>query len=137
MNSNPMFEDFNFKLVVMDALLDKEPLFIEELNRLKNKYTDDFEWYSGAGPIDEIQKYIEELTLEDSDLEKIEYLCFDGGNEIYHILKPDWDGEDDLFEIASVQGFQHLKNLKKVDYISMCSPKVLDPFIKAGIEVEF
>lgn len=69
-------------------------------------------------------------------MEKIESLCFDGGNEIYHILKPDWDGEDSLFDVRSVEGFQNLTNLKTVDYISMCDPEVLEPFKEAGIEIE-
>ncbi|HDR7355971.1 TPA: ybaK/ebsC family protein, partial [Bacillus wiedmannii] len=100
------------------------------------KYTNNFEWYSGAGPIVQIRDFLEELILETSDLEKIESLCFDGGNEIYHILKPDWDGEDSLFDVISVEGFQNLNNLKTVEYISMCYPKVLEPFKQAGIEIE-
>ncbi len=32
-----MFKDLNFKLVIIDALLDKEPLFIDELTDLINK----------------------------------------------------------------------------------------------------
>lgn len=59
-----------------------------------------------------------------------------GGNEIYHILKPDWDGEDSLFDVVSVEGFQNLKNLKTVEYISLCYPNVLEPFKEAGIEIE-
>ncbi|WP_339998185.1 DUF6892 domain-containing protein [Priestia aryabhattai] len=136
MGKSGMFKDFNFKLVVIEALLDQEPLFLEELTDLKDKYTNNFEWYSGSGPIVEIKDYLEELTLEKSDLEKIESLCFDGGNEIYHILKPDWDGEDSLFDVRSVEGFQNLTNLKTVDYISMCDPQVLEPFKQAGIEIE-
>ncbi|MGG0301655.1 ybaK/ebsC family protein [Bacillus albus] len=136
MGKSEMFKDFNFKLVVIEALLDKEPLFLKELTNIIDKYTNNFEWYSGAESIVEIREYLEELTLESSDLEKIESLCFDGGNEIYHILKPDWDGEDDLFDVTSVEGFQILKNLKTVEYISMCYPKVLEPFKKAGIEIE-
>ncbi|MEB2291928.1 ybaK/ebsC family protein [Priestia megaterium] len=136
MEKSGMFKDFNFKLVVIEALLDQDPLFIEELTDLKDKYTNNFEWYSGAGPIVEIRDYLEELTLEMSDLEKIESLCFDGGNEIYRILKPDWDGEDSSFDVLSVEGFQNLKNLKAVDYISMCRPEVLEPFKQAGIEIE-
>ncbi|MFE6588750.1 DUF6892 domain-containing protein, partial [Bacillus mobilis] len=101
-----------------------------------DKYTNNFEWYSGAGSIVEIRDFLEGLILETSDLEKIESLCFDGGNEIYHILKPDWDGEDSLFDVISVEGFQNLKNLKTVEYISMCYPKVLEPFKQAGIEIE-
>ncbi|MCU5337712.1 ybaK/ebsC family protein [Bacillus cereus] len=136
MGKNEMFKDFNFKLVVIEALLDKEPLFLKELTDIIDKYTNNFKWYSGAESIVEIREYLEELTLELSDLEKIESLCFDGGNEIYHILKPDWDGEDSLFDVISVEGFQILKNLKSVEYISMCYPKVLEPFKKAGIEIQ-
>lgn len=136
MGKSEMFKDFNFKIVIIDALLDKEPLFLKELIDLINKYTSNFKWYSGAGPIVEIRDYFEELTLEMSDLEKIEYLCFDGGNEIYHLLKPDWEGEDSLFDVISVEGFQNLKNLKKVEYISLCDPKVLEPFKQAGIEID-
>ncbi|MDA7027896.1 ybaK/ebsC family protein [Bacillus sp. CLL-7-23] len=136
MDKSGMFKDFNFKLVVIESLLDKEPRFLEELTDLIHEYSHHFEWYTGAGPIHEIKEYLEELTLEVSDLQKIEYLCFDGGNEIYHMLKPDWDGEDRLFDVGSVEGFQHLKNLKTVDYISMCDPQVLEPFKQAGIEIQ-
>ncbi|MGH1296485.1 DUF6892 domain-containing protein [Bacillus pretiosus] len=136
MGKSKMFKDFNFKLVIIEALLDKEPLFLKELTDLIDKYTNNYEWYSGAESIVEIREYLEELTLELSDLEKIDSLCFDGGNEIYHILKPDWDGEDSLFDVISVEGFQILKNLTTVEYISMCYPKVLEPFKKAGIEIE-
>ena len=137
MDKSELFKDFNFKLVVIEALLDKEPLFLEKLTDLKNMYTNSFEWYSGKEPIVEIREYLEELTLEISDLEKIESLCFDGGNEIYHILKPDWDGEDSLFDVESVEGFLNIKNLKTVEYISMCYPKVLEPFKQAGIEIKY
>ncbi|MDF1964512.1 ybaK/ebsC family protein, partial [Priestia megaterium] len=68
-----------------------------------------------------------------------ESLCFDGGNEIYGILKPDWDGEDSLFDVLSVEGFQNLKNLKtveSVEYISMYYPEVLEPFKQAVIAIE-
>ncbi|MGE7024437.1 DUF6892 domain-containing protein [Solibacillus cecembensis] len=137
MGGSTIFKDFNFKLVIIEALLDKEPQFLTELTDLINKYTNNFKWYSGAGPIVEIRDYLEELTLEISDLKKIEYLCFDGGNEIYHILKPDWDREDSLFDVISVEGFQNLKNLKTVEYTSLCYPKVLEPFKQAGIEIDY
>lgn len=131
-----MFEDFNFKLIVIEALLDKDPLFLNELTELANKHSDHYEWYSDAGPIDEIINYLKELSLTKSDLDKVESLCFDGGNEIYGMIKPDWDGEDDLFDVTSVEGFQNLNSLKTVEYISLCYPKVLEPFRQAGIEIE-
>jgi len=60
MGKSGMFKDFNFKLVVIEALLDQDPLFLEELTDLKDKYTNNFEWYFGAGPIVEIKDYLEE-----------------------------------------------------------------------------
>lgn len=136
MDKSGMFQDYNFKLIVIEALLDKDPLFLQDLTDLIEQHTTDYEWYSGAGPIVEINGFLADLHLQKSDLDKVESLCFDGGNEIYHILKPDWDGEDSLFDVQSVEGFQNLKNLKTVDYISLCPPKVLAPFKQADINVE-
>ena len=131
-----MFEDFNFKLVVIDSLLSLKPRFENELGELKEKYTENYEWYSGKGIINEMVEFFENINISQDDLDKIEKLCFDGGDEVYYLLQPDWDGEDDIFEVASVKGFEHLENLKKVEYISMCCSKVLEPFTEQGIEVE-
>lgn len=51
MGKSEIFQDFNFKLVVIDALLDKEPLFSKELKDLIEKYTNNFEWYSGVSQL--------------------------------------------------------------------------------------
>ncbi|HEY2491685.1 MAG TPA: ybaK/ebsC family protein [Paenibacillus sp.] len=131
-----IFKDFNFKLIVMDALLDQEPSFEAELERLKEQYTDNYDWYSGAGPIQELLGFFAAVQLEQQDLEKVTELSFDGGNEIYHIIKPDWDGEDELFDVTTVEGFQHLTRLQSVFYASMCQPEVLEPLKVAGIEIE-
>lgn len=131
-----IFEDFNFKLIVIDSLLSLKPKFENQLGELKEKYVENYEWYSGKGIINEMVEFFENLNISQDDLDKVGDLCFDGGNEVYFLLQPDWDGEDDIFDIASVKGFEHLKNLKKVEYISMCCPKVLEPFIEQGIEVE-
>jgi len=131
-----IFDDFNFKLVVLNALLDENPSFQEELEALIEKYTKDYEWYTGAGPIKEMLKFFSELYIEQIDLEKITELCFDGGNEIYGYIQPDWDGEDYFFDIQSVKGFEHIKNLKSVVYISMLNKEVLDPMKERGITIE-
>lgn len=133
-NSN-MFEDFNFKLIVIDALLDKECSFENDLNILKEKYVDNYEWHSDDGIIKEILSFFENLVLTEGDLKKVIELCFDGGNEIYLLLQPDGDGEDDIFDIFSVKGFKRLVNLKSVTHISLCDIAVLEPFTKNDIEV--
>lgn len=130
-----IFEDFNFKLVVLDALLDKSPSFQKELGSLIEKYTQSYEWYTGAGPIKEMLEFFSELYIEQKDLDKITELCFDGGNEIYGYIQPDWDGEDFFFDIQSIKGFEHIKNLKSVEYISMVDEEVLEPMKERGITI--
>ena len=131
-----IFEDFNFKLVVIDALLDKNPSFEEELKALIEEYTENYEWYSDAGPIEEILEFFAELNIEKKDLDKITELCFDGGNEIYGFIQPDWDGEEDYFDVKSVKGFEAIKNLKSVELISMVHEEVLEIMKKQGIVIE-
>ncbi|MCL6457246.1 MAG: ybaK/ebsC family protein [Gorillibacterium sp.] len=123
-------------MVVIEALLDKEPAFQDELKALIERHADNYEWYKNAGPIEEILQFISELHIEQKDLDKITELCFDGGNEIYHSIQPDWDGVDFLFDIQSVKGFEHLKNLESVVYISMLEEEVLEPMKEQGITIE-
>ncbi|MCT4595647.1 MAG: hypothetical protein N4A57_15470 [Anaeromicrobium sp.] len=131
-----VFEDFNFKLVVIEALLDKDPEFKSQLEVLIEKHCKNYQWHVGAGPIDEMLQFFAELDIKESDLNKITELCFDGGNEVYHCIQPDWDGEDFFFDIQSVRGFEHLENLKSVIYISMLKEEVLEPMIEHGIIIE-
>ena len=130
-----MFKDFNFKLVVISSILEKEPSFEQELAELKEKYVDTYEWYAGNDLIEEMVSYFEQLKLTEEDLEKVTELCFDGGEDIYMLLQPDWGGDADIFDITSVEGFEVLKNLKRVDYISMCDPELMEAFRQKGIDV--
>lgn len=132
-----MFDDFNFKLIVMDALLEKNPEFLPELEILKSKFVDSYEWYSEVNPkpIPEVLAFFEGVELTQSDLAKVEELVFDGGSDIYSLLIPDWDGEDGWFDVTSVQGFEQLINLKKVHYISLCPEAMLQPMENVGVEI--
>ena len=131
-----LFKDYNFKLVVIESLLDKEPSFEDGLTTIQQKYIDNYEWYKGLGPIQEVLEFFSQLQLTQEDLDKVDELCFDGGNEIYHLIQPDWDGEDEEFDVNSVEGFEHLKNLKTVCYISMCDEEILNPMKEKGIAIE-
>ena len=123
-----MFEDFNFKLVVINAILREKSSFEEKLMRLKKQYVDKYEWYCGHGLIPEMVDFFEELCLTPEDLDKVKRLYFDGGEDIYALIQPDWDGEDDIFDVTSVKGYERLKNLESVIYTSMCEEVVLEPF---------
>lgn len=132
-----MFDDFNFKLIVMDALLEKNPELFPGLESLKSEFVDSYEWYSEVNPkpILEVLDFFERVVLTQSDLAKVEELVFDGGSVIYSLLIPDWDGEDGCFDVTSIQGFEQLVNLKKVYYISLCSEVLLQPMKAVGVEI--
>lgn len=131
-----LYKDFNFKLVVIDALIDKSPAFKKDLEVMIKKYNPSYEWYSGAGPIKEMLQFFSELVIEEKDLDKITELCFDGGNKIYNYIQPDWDGEDSFFDIESIKGFEQIKNLKSVLYISMINKEALEPMKERGIKIK-
>ena len=127
--------DFNESDILKDILNFK----IVNRKKLEEKYDDYvFEIGNFINPviIEPILKFLENVELTEEDLEKVDEICIDGGLEIYGILCPNWDGEDELFEIKSVKGFEKLKNLKKVIFISCCDEELLDEFRESGIEVE-
>lgn len=134
-DNSGMFDDFGFKLIVINSLLDKHPSFEADLERLKKEYVSKYKWYKDYKPIAEVVNFFENLQLTDDDLGKVTELCFDGGNDVYFLLQPDFDGEDDYFDVTSVGGFKNLHNLKKVIYVSMCRPEILEPLKEHGINI--
>jgi len=129
-----MFKDFGFKLVVIDSLLGKETSFGKELEKLKAACEDAYEWGTYTC-IPEMADYLAGLVLTESDLAQVTSLVFDGGNEIYSYLMPDWDGESDEFDVRSVEDCSLLPNLREVEYIAMCNEALMDEFRARGIAV--
>ncbi|MEZ0471169.1 DUF6892 domain-containing protein [Luteimonas salinilitoris] len=131
------FPDSNFKLVILDQLL-KEGSFTKRLNELRSdpKYAENYTGEVDYGePIPEIEDFLRDVKLTDDDLEKVTDLCFDGGNDIYQIICPFWDGESDYFDIRDIGGFELLKNLRSVTCISMISRDQIDRLRSTGISV--
>ena len=128
------FEDFGFKLVVINSLLEKDTSFSDELQEMKEKYVDEYDG-DGYECIPEMVQYFENLKLTEEDLALADKLVFDGGEDIYILLMPNWDGESDEFDVKSVKGFELLPNLKEVMYISMCEKQLMEAFTKEGIKV--
>lgn len=122
-----MFKDFGFKLIVINSLLDKECSFTDELEQMKERYVDDYDGEMFVC-IPDMAYYFQDLKLTKDDLAKVETLCFDGGNDIYFYLMPDWDGESDEFDVYSVKDYKLLPNLKKVLWSAMCDKALLDDF---------
>ncbi|QPK93651.1 hypothetical protein HCQ94_03390 [Actinomyces sp. zg-332] len=131
-----MFEDCRFKLVVIEEILDKNPSFLSNLDILDKKYAD-YDFYdSGTDYISDYWEFFENLELTEEDLLKVQTLVFDGGLEIYHKICPDWDGEDDMFLVTSISGYEKLSILKEVHYISNCDEYILQP-LKQSPNINF
>lgn len=124
------FKDFNFKLVVLNSLLDKETSFserFEEVINLSNECEEDINM--------EVLEFFEDVKLTEKDLESVTELVFDAGEDIYFLIYPEWDGEDDIFDVKYLGGIEKLVNLKEVEYISLASDQLIEEIEERGINV--
>ena len=91
----------------------------------------------GYEPVAEARNYLARYPLDDALLDKLTSLELDGGSEIYRYVNYFWDGESDEFDVASLDGIEHLRNLKKVRIIALVGPDAdLAPLRSRGIEVK-
>ncbi len=134
----PIFPDYNFKLVVMQQLIELGS-FAEKLEELKSRpeiakrLSGDIDY---GQTIPEIDDFFRQVELTKQDLDAVTELWFDGGNDIYHLIRPFWSGTDDDFDTASVDGFEMLKNLKIVHHHAMVPDAEVDRIRAAGIDCQ-
>ena len=117
------FKDNNFKLSVISSLLQQGELK-DELQVVLDKYHTDEYW--GYEPIPEILNFFNSLEISQEMLDKIEIFSPDDGDDIYFHLIPHWEGEDERFDITSIEDIVFLRNLKEVHLYSMTANKCLN-----------
>ena len=134
------FDNINFKLAIIQVLMyDLEVLkpvfnifdFAEEVSEL-NIDTESMEIIQPA------LDYMINLPIPKKYAEQVQEIYMDGGNEIYLNLIPQWDGEDDSFDLneVSLKELQQFPNLKQATIISSNFEHVKAVFDEAGIDVE-
>lgn len=132
------FKNFNFKIAVMNELMYEKAL-------LKPKF-DVFEYceercidpYADFGALPQAKKWFKDYPVPANLAEQVSELCLDGGNEIYLQIAPDWDGEDELFDIKNIDAAElaPFKNLKKIETTGIgISKKAREACADAGIAV--
>lgn len=121
------FKSLQFKLAVINELLEFG-FFQEELAALRTQYWSEDNWEHQ--PIPEILDFFENLEISEEQLAGIKSICFDGGNDIYFHLVPNWDGEDDYFNIDSIEDAVKLPNLETYLEISMVFVKDHSPLLE-------
>lgn len=134
------FDNINFKLAIIQVLMyDLEVLkpvfnifdFAEEASEL-NIDTESMEMIQPA------LDYMINLPIPKKYSEQVQEIDMDGGNEIYMNLIPQWDGEDDSFDLneVSLKELQQFPNLKQATIMSSNFEQVKDILKSQGIKVE-
>ena len=136
------FQDFNFKLAVIQVLMYEKNIieprfdvwaFAEQYAQRRIDVDDE-----GYEIIPEVKQYFEELAVPSAALTDIEELFQDGGNDIYMQLCPFWSGEDDIFNIQSAADASLLPNLKSVVlFHDETGDRILQEFRSRGISAKW
>lgn len=116
-----VFDNFNFKLAVVEVLMYHQEILTPKFDVYEfcSQYTkrdiDPNDYYDEIIP--EVKKWFEDLPITKEMAEKVTELYFDGGNEIFLHLIPQWDGEDNTFNIQEIseRELSQFPNLKTID----------------------
>ena len=134
------FDNINFKLTIIQVLM-------YDLRVLKPY----FDIYDFADEFSELEidtesmeiiqpalDYMINLPIPKKYAEQVQEIYMDGGNEIYLNLIPQWDGEDDGFDLneVSLKELQQFPNLKQATIISSNFEHVKKTFDKQGVQVK-
>ena len=134
------FDNINFKLTIIQVLM-------YDLRVLKPY----FDIYDFADEFSELEidtesmeiiqpalDYMINLPIPKKYAEQVQEIYMDGGNEIYLNLIPQWDGEDDGFDLneVSLKELQQFPNLKQATIISSNFEHVKETFDKQGVQVK-
>ena len=134
------FENINYKLTIIQVLMyDLRVLkpyfdiydFAEEFSELEID-TESMEIIQPA------LDYMIDLPIPKKYAQHVQEIYMDGGNEIYLNLIPQWDGEDDGFDLneVSLKELQQFPNLKQATIISSNFEHVKKTFDKQGVQVK-
>lgn len=139
-----VFRDFNFKLLVIEKLmywdLTLTPVFsIEE--RMEARGITDLQSHVFDNDLaftvlDESRIFFGELEISQELLASVDTLVVDGGHQVYYECSPVWDGEDDLFDVHSLDDLALLPNLKRVigaDSNTLAVPGKLERLAAQGV----
>ncbi|MER7727790.1 hypothetical protein [Streptomyces sp. NPDC096323] len=124
----PAFRDFNFKLLVIEQLMYNDETITPAFriaDCLKAKGIDDPQTYAYDNDLAhtvlaEARTYFESLEISTELLATVEELTLDGGLEVYQECSPVWDGEDDLYDVGSLDDLDLLPNLKLIEGVDNC-----------------
>ena len=134
------FDTLNFKLAIIQVLM-------YDLHLLKPEFDiyDFADHYEGEKIdtdsdviIEPAMNFFKEMEIPKNFAPYVEMLYMDGGNDLYMNIIPQWDGEDESFDLNEITlaELQQFPNLKKATLMSSNFDKVKEVFDAANIAVE-
>jgi len=133
-----LFKNFNFKIAVMNELMYGKALLEPKFDVFEYCEERGIDPYADFGALPQAKKWFKDYPVPANLAEQVSELYLDGGNEIYLQIAPDWDGEDDLFDIKNIDAAELAPfiNLKKIETTGIgISKKARKACADAGIEV--
>ena len=134
------FDNINFKLaiiqVLMYDLLVLKPYF--DIYDFAEEFSEEEIDTESMEIIQPALEYMMNLPIPKKYAEQVQEIYMDGGNEIYLNLIPQWDGEDETFDLneVGVEELRQFPNLEEATIISSNFEHVKAVFDEAGIDVE-
>ena len=132
------FKNFNFKIAVMNELMYEKSLLEPKFDVFEYCEERGIDPYADFGALPQAKKWFKDYPVPANFAEHVSELYLDGGNEIYLQIVPDWDGEDELFDIKNIDAAELAPfiNLKKIETTGIgISKKARKACADAGIEV--
>lgn len=133
-----MFKNLNFKLAVMNELMYEKALLQPKFDVFEYCEERGIDPYADFGALPQAKKWFKDYPVPANLAEQVSELYLDGGNEIYLQIAPDWDGEDELFDIKNIDAAELAPfiNLKKIETTGIgISKKARKACADAGITV--
>ncbi|MDR6594386.1 DUF6892 domain-containing protein [Saccharothrix longispora] len=137
MSQSIPFADANFKLAVVQELMydqDLLPRFDLREYAAEQGFTYD---HGSVEAVPEALAYFEALEVPVELAEKITEIGMDGGNEVYLQIAPNWDGEDDLFDVDEFADLRHFPNLKSMTLLYTGNEEALEMLRARGIDADW
>ncbi len=131
------FTDLNFKLAVVQELMYEQDL-LPRFDLREHAAEQGFTYDDGSfEAVPEALAHFEALEVPVELAEKITEIRMDGGNEIYLQVAPNWDGEDDLFDVDEFADLRHFPNLKSMTLFYTGNEEALETLRARGIEADW
>jgi hypothetical protein len=108
------FDDLNLKLVVLDSLRDAKLIDLGSPKQLAEHVLGRpvILEQEGHRLIRPVYDYLTRYPVTPAQIDKIETITFDGGDEIYPYAYFYWDGQTADFDVKSLEGIGLLRNLR-------------------------